>query len=183
MRSTPRRWNRFSGIDLDKARYWNCEASGCVFDEITVRDMKKEGAAPLFLNGCAFRHVTLIGSVSGLKINRSELATLVSEADRRWRDEEIRGFYSTVDWALDISKAKFPNGATFEAIPGDKIIRDRETQALIRREALSATEWRSLDYQQTQSTSRWVGSRAARSLMRSCWCPGATARHGKRTWR
>ncbi|HMP44246.1 MAG TPA: hypothetical protein PKD99_04000 [Sphingopyxis sp.] len=148
-RSVSHGWNRFSNIDLDNVSHWNCAVSGGVFDEITLRNLKKRGSAPLFLNGSVFRHVTLIGNISGLKINRSELQTLVLEEDRKWRDEEVKSFYSSIDWALDISKAKFPNGATFEAIPGDKVIRDRQTQALIRREALNATDWRALDYGQT----------------------------------
>ncbi|MFA6117723.1 MAG: hypothetical protein WC729_27290 [Sphingomonas sp.] len=148
-RSVSRGWNRFSDIHLDNVSHWNCEVTGCVFDEVTLRHLKKAGSAPLFLNASVFRHVTLEGNISGLKVNRSELETLVQESDRKWRDEQIVAFYSSVDWALDISKAKFPNGATFEAIPGDKVVRDRTTQALIRREALSATNWRALDYGQT----------------------------------
>ncbi|NYT40452.1 hypothetical protein HZY97_06770 [Sphingomonas sp. R-74633] len=57
--------------------------------------------------------------------------------------------FSSADWALDISRAKFPNGATFEALPGDKIVRDRKTQALIRRNALKTIDWKALDYGQT----------------------------------
>lgn len=148
-RNVLRGWNKFSNIDLNNVSHWNCEVVGGAFDEITLRNLKKTGSAPLFLNGCVFRHVTLIGNISGLKINRSELETLVSGEDRKWRDGDVKAFYSSVDWALDISKAKFPNGATFEAIPGDKVIRDRRTQALVRREALSATNWRALDYGQT----------------------------------
>lgn len=149
VRSMSRGWNVISNIQIENISHWNCAASGCVFEEISVQNLKKTGSAPLFLNASVFRHVTLAGNISGLKINRSELATIVSEEDRGWRDEEVKTFYSSTDWALDISRAKFPNGATFEALPGDKIVRDRETQALIRREALSTTDWRALDYRRT----------------------------------
>jgi hypothetical protein len=149
MRSISRGWNVLSDIHLENVSHWNCAASGCVFDGISVRNLKKTGSAPLFLNASVFRHVTLSGNISGLKINRSELETLVPEEDRRWRDEEVKAFYSSADWALDISRAKFPNGATFEAIPGEKIIRDRKTQALIRREALETIDWKALDYRRT----------------------------------
>ena len=148
-RSVSRGWNRFSEIHLDNVSHWNCEVTGGEFDEVTLRNLKKTGSAPLFLNACVFRHVTLAGSISGLKLNRSELETIVQESDRKWRDEQIVAFYSGVDWALDISAAKFPNGVTFEAVPGDKVVRDRNTQALIRRETLIATDWRALDYGQT----------------------------------
>ncbi len=149
VRGVSRGWNVLSGIELQNVSHWNCAASGCVFEEVSLTNLKKTGSAPLYLNASAFRHVTMVGNISGLKINRSELATLTSEEDRRWRDEEVKAFYASTDWALDISLAKFPNGATFEAIPGDKIVRNRETQALIRREALSAIDWRALDYRRT----------------------------------
>lgn len=149
VRNLSRGWNTFSDVHLENASHWNCSATGCVFDGISVKNLKKTGSAPLFLNASVFRHVTLVGNISGLKINRSELESLVSEEDRRWRDAEIVAFYSSTDWALDISRAKFPNGATFEALPGDKIIRDQKTQALIRRDALKAIDWKALDYRQT----------------------------------
>jgi hypothetical protein len=149
VRSMSRGWNVLSNIQIEDISHWNCEASGCVFEDVSVQNLKKTGSAPLFLNASVFRHVTLVGNISGLKINRSELATLTTVEDRAWRDEQVKTFYSSTDWALDISRAKFPNGATFEALPGDKIVRDRETQALIRRETLSGTNWRALDYRGT----------------------------------
>ena len=149
VRSLPLGWNTLSNIHLEDVSHWNCDASGCVFDEVILRNLKKVGSAPLFLNASVFRHVTLAGNISGLKINRSELNTIVSEEGRKWRDDEIKAFYNATDWALDISQARFPNGATFEALPGDKVIRDKDTQALVRREALSATDWRALDYKRT----------------------------------
>lgn len=149
VRSVSRGWNVLSDIRLENVSHWNCGAAGCLFDDVSVHNLKKTGSAPLFLSASVFRHVTLAGNISGLKINRSELETLVSEEDRRWRDAEVKAFYSSADWALDISRAKFPNGASFEALPGDKIVRDRKTQALIRRDALKTTDWKALDYRRT----------------------------------
>jgi len=87
VRGISRGWNVFSNIHLEDVSHWNCQATGAVFDNISVRNLKKTGSAPLFLNASVFRHVTLVGTISGLKINRSELETLVSEEDRRWRDD------------------------------------------------------------------------------------------------
>jgi len=149
VRGISRGWNVFSNIHLEDVSHWNCQATGAIFEDISVRNLKRTGSAPLFLNASVFRHVTLVGNIGGLKINRSELETLVSEEDRRWRDEEVKAFYSETDWALDISLAKFPNGATFEALPGDKIVRNRQTQVLVRRVALEKTDWKALDYRQS----------------------------------
>ncbi|PAL22757.1 hypothetical protein CD928_11935 [Sphingopyxis sp. GW247-27LB] len=90
----------------------------------------------------------MAGRISGLKINRSELGSL-DGAMREKRESAIRKYYESVDWALDISDAKFPNGATFEAIPGDKILRDPSTQILVKREKLAGRDWRALDYERS----------------------------------
>lgn len=149
IRSVPHGWNRFSDIDVSDASHWNCSVSGCTFDEVRLHGLKKTGAAPLFVWASAFRHTTLSGNISGLKINRADMQPDLPEYEVEWRENETRSFYSDVDWALDITSAKFPNGVTLEALPGDKIIRDPETQVLIYRDKLHAMDWRSLNYDGT----------------------------------
>ncbi len=58
-------------------------------------------------------------------------------------------YYKTVDWAIDISEAKFPGGWTFEAIPGDLIIRDPASQVLIKRDRIANRDWRALNFDGT----------------------------------
>jgi hypothetical protein len=149
LRSVARGWNSFSHLDLTSVSHWNCAASGCVFDEVQLQDLNKTGSSPLFIWASVFRHTLLAGNISGLKINRSDMNPDATAEDVAWREKETIALYSTIDWALDISGAKFPNGATFEAVPGDKIRRDPESQILIKRDRLAASDWRSLDYQRT----------------------------------
>ena len=51
-------------------------------------------------------------------------------------------FYDTVDWALDISQARFKN-LTLRGVPADKVRRDPERQAAVRKDRLLADpSWR-----------------------------------------
>lgn len=101
-----------------------------------------------FLWGCVFSQVELAGHMSGLKINRRVAAgTIATPAQQAAWDLAFSAYYSDVDWALDISKAKFAGGVTFEALPGEKIKRNVETQVLVRREKLdAAADWQKLDF-------------------------------------
>ena len=149
VRSQPHAWNNFSDINLQNVSHWNCTVSGCAFDRVILNGLKKVGSAPLFVWSSVFQHSILSGNISGLKFNRSDLNPQISASEREWRDQAILAFYSEVDWAIDISKAKFPNGVTLESFPGDKIVRDTETQVLISRESLNVRDWRTLDFNRT----------------------------------
>jgi hypothetical protein len=149
VRSIPNGWNRFTNIDVSNTSHWNCAVSGCAFDEVRLDGLKKLGSSPFFVWASIFRHMTLTGSISGLKINRSDMRSDVAPEEMQWRENQTIKIYSEIDWTLDISRAKFPNGITLEAIPGDKIIRDPKTQILIRRENLGASDWQSLEYNGT----------------------------------
>jgi hypothetical protein len=57
-------------------------------------------------------------------------------------------FYSSVDWALDISEAEFVE-CDIRGIPAHLIRRDPETQVVIKREKALTGEWRTLDLSET----------------------------------
>lgn len=140
-------WNRFINIHLHNPSQENCSIDCGWLEDVTVHNLKRLGSSPLFLWGCVYRRVKLSGRISGLKINRSlgpENQALQSAHDRR-----VEAFYRDSDWALDISEAQFPGSVTFEAIPGDLIIRNPQTQKLVRRSDLSKCDWRSLEFEQT----------------------------------
>jgi len=119
-----------------------------VFRDVHVNGLKRLGDAPLFLWGCLFERVILSGRISALKINQSVALPEPAEG-QRVHNAGVVQFYSGSDWALDIADAEFPGGVTFEAIPGDKIRRDRERQMLIERPALADRDWRSIDFDGT----------------------------------
>lgn len=143
--ATPGSWATIRNVSLHGASQANCSLNAACIEDVSLHDLKRHGDAPLFFWGCVFRHVTLSGKISSLKINRS-IAPLAPPKDQEASDEQVRNFYAATDWALDISRAKFGGGVTFEAIPGSKIKRDPETQVLVSRSALLNSDWKSFDY-------------------------------------
>jgi hypothetical protein len=137
-------------IHATDASQMNCSISTAAIEDVIVHNLKRTGDAPLFLWGCVFHHVVLSGSISAVKINRSigGRPETAASAQLAW-DAFVRSWYDSVDWAIDISKAKFGGGFTLEAVPGDKVRRDPATQVLIRRSALADPDWRKLEYDGT----------------------------------
>lgn len=144
----PGEFTVFSDVTLTDVSHVNCSLLTSRLERISLNGMKRLGSDPLFLWGCVFSQVELAGHMSGLKINRRVAAgTIATPAQQAAWDLAVSAYYSDVDWALDISKAKFAGGVTFEALPGEKIKRNVETQVLVRREKLdAAADWQKLDF-------------------------------------
>lgn len=148
--STPGDWNRISNVALTDISQWNCSIDTAAIEDVSLHNLKRSGSAPLFLWGCVLRHVKLSGRLSGIKINRSvAIGSAASTAAQSAWDRAMVDYYRGVDWALDISEAKFAGGVTFEAIPGDLIRRNPETQVLVTRGRLSKTDWQAVDFDHT----------------------------------
>lgn len=142
----PGDWNMVHDVTLVDVIQINASLGTTVLEDVTLHNLKRHGASPLFFWGCVFKHVKLSGSLSGIKINRS--AGPLHPDQQKW-DAATVAFYDTVDWALDISDAKFKGGCTFESIPGHLIRRNPETQVLVTRDKLNASDWRRLQYDGT----------------------------------
>jgi hypothetical protein len=126
-----------------------CWVKGLAIEDVQIDRLKSGGDMPLFLHACVFRHVTLLGGITGFKINldlTQHRGVDADENDRKAWEAANVAYYQHVDWALDISKAKFTSMPTFEAVPGSLIRRDPQTQVLLRRSELLAVDWESLDY-------------------------------------
>jgi hypothetical protein len=150
LQTSPGQPNDIRNIRATDVSQENCSVSTAIVDDVVVHNLKRMGDAPLFLWACVFRHVVLSGAVSAVKINRS-IGLRPEETARlqpAW-DAFTRNWYESVDWAIDISKAKFAGGFSLEAVPGEKVRRDPATQVLVRRSALADPDWRKLDYDGT----------------------------------
>jgi hypothetical protein len=147
-RDNGRPQNRLERIEVKHAAQLNCSIRETLLRDVRLHGLKRLGDAPLFLWGCLFERVTLSGRISAVKINRS--ITLPEPLERqRVHDAATIQFYAISDWALDISRAEFPGGVSFEAIPGDKVRRDPTRQVLVSRAALAEHNWRAVDYDGT----------------------------------
>lgn len=143
----PGNWSSLKEMLLIDVSQVNCDIHTTKIEKVSLDNLKRLGSDPLFLWGCVFKNVKLTGKISGIKINRNVgLTSLVPSGEQALWDEAIKNYYTTVDWALDISQARFAGGISLEAIPGEKIIRNPETQVLVKRSSLFDKDWRSIDY-------------------------------------
>ena len=94
--------------------------------------------------GCALRHVTIRGNVTG---GLEFLTARLVQPDME-REELVaanRAYYADVDWALDISEARFTFVSFVRSgIPARLIRRDPETQVVVTRRALLDADWQGL---------------------------------------
>lgn len=142
----PGEWNVIRDVSLIDATQINASLDTAAIEDVTLHNLKKQGASPLFLWGCVFKHVKLSGALSGLKINRS---CGPNHPDQPKWDAAMAAYYESVDWALDISEAKLKGSCSFEAIPGNLIKRNPATQVLVKRDRLKNIDWERLDYDGT----------------------------------
>jgi hypothetical protein len=102
---------------------------------------------PQQLRGCAFRHVVIRGNVTGNLRFEPSFGWL--GAQPRWpaaEDPMVRAnaaYYAEVDWALDISEARF-TGIDMQwcDVPARLIRRDPATQAVVTRDSATGRDWR-----------------------------------------
>jgi hypothetical protein len=128
-----------------------CEEIGCALDTAVVETVVVDGlkTSDLFQTwGAVFKHVTLKGKIGRIMISPAVAAGLATPAQQKAFDKANAEFYSTVDWALDISEAEFEE-ADIRGIPARLIRRDLETQVVITRGKALEGRWRQLDLSKT----------------------------------
>jgi hypothetical protein len=147
-------WSMFSQTEDIRKR---SHASNMIFQNCRINGMADVGCAILediivdslatndlfILWGPVFRHVTLMGNIGRVKINRW-VSTKVYGKDELQAPFDVHReqFYRETDWALDISEARFKLFDYDGYIPAHLIRRDPETQILLRRETMLKTDWR-----------------------------------------
>ncbi|MDP9891561.1 hypothetical protein J2W32_000658 [Variovorax boronicumulans] len=147
LQSVPGELTPFTNLTLTDVSHVNCSIHTSRLERVSLDGLKRVGSSPFFIWGCVFNQVELRGKVSGLKINRAVGAgTMVTPTQQEAWDLATETYYEGVEWALDISNAKFPGGITFEALPGHKVKRNMETQVLVRRDKLNVVDWQKLDF-------------------------------------
>jgi hypothetical protein len=130
-------------VVLNQVTQRACFIRGAAVEDVQLHELNRLGGIPLFFSAAVFKHVTITGKTSGMKINRQR--DPLGRGQDVW-DAANKQYYRTVDWALDISKAEFQGSISLEAVPGSLIKRDEETQVLVKRDRLESVDWRSLDF-------------------------------------
>jgi hypothetical protein len=105
---------------------------------------------PQKLGGCAFRHVTIRGNITGsLAIQYWPFGEMRASRTRAVDHPFVKAnaaYYRDVDWALDISAARFTGfDMWLSDIPAGLVRRDPPTQAVLTRSKLLDDRWAELD--------------------------------------
>ncbi|HEX6508708.1 MAG TPA: hypothetical protein VF221_13850 [Chloroflexota bacterium] len=139
------RGGRLHRLELIDCRAWSCSLNDVVIEDCLVNDLRTVAAggggrrSPFFLWGVRTRHVVLTGRIGSLIWNQPK------HWARPPTDEQLdayRRYYDTVDWALDVSRAKFTSVPTLRSgPPGHLISRDQHTQPLVARDRVLAADW------------------------------------------
>jgi hypothetical protein len=130
----------------------NCEQRGCslacaIVQDVLVDGFKTNGLFQIW--GAAFRHLTIRGKIGRLMISSAVSPGRATDGQQRMYDIANEEFYSSVDWAIDITQAEFEECDLRSRIPVGLIRRDPETQIVITRSRVLDGKWRELDLSKT----------------------------------
>jgi len=126
------------------AKIIRCKSNGCHVGPVVLEDVTIDGLLTndlLIIWGATFHHVTLKGDIGKLKINRWVDGVDRTEATQGPFDADRQALYQRIDWALDISQARFKE-FDVEGIPAKLIRRDPESQVVVTRERALQEGWR-----------------------------------------
>jgi hypothetical protein len=123
-------------VSIHRCQHWACSAYGVVFDNVALTDVRGGGVgakAPSFLWGCVFSRVRIRGPLSGLWF-RWKVDPDDDSLSRRFLWANI-ALYESIDWALDISEARFSIYEALIGVPSRLINRDPTRHFVMAREA------------------------------------------------
>lgn len=110
---------------------YGCNTGPMVVSEVSISRLKTNDL--LILWSPYLDRVVLSGEIGKIKIN-AEGGTWTADDERQRPFDDYRAnFYAGVEWALDISNARFKE-FDVRGVPGSMIRRDPESQVLITRE-------------------------------------------------
>lgn len=132
-------------------RLIQCEEIGCAIDTAIIEDTVIDGLKTSDLLqtwGAVYKHVVLKGNIGRIMIS-PVIATGWAKPHQQAAFDKVNAeYYQQVDWALDISEARFYE-CDIRGIPARLIRRDPQTQVVVTREKALLGEWRKLDLTRT----------------------------------
>jgi hypothetical protein len=134
-----------------------CEEIGCAINTAIAEDVVVDGlkTSDLFQSwGAVYKHVVLKGDIGRIMISPLVATAMAKPKEQAAFDMANASYYETVDWALDISEARFID-CDIRRIPARLIRRDSETQVIVTREKALLGEWKKLDLSKTY-WSGWI---------------------------
>ena len=129
---------------VNNVLFQNCTISAsnfgpAVLKRVQINELVTDSL--LIIWGAVFDQVAFSGKIGKIKINRHVHHVDQSDLIQKPFDDFRKVFYENVEWALDISRAKF-RLLEITGIPAKLIRRDPETQMVVRRASALNQEWR-----------------------------------------
>jgi hypothetical protein len=121
----------------------NCASNGCGIGPAIFEDVDVDGLATndlLIIWAATFQHVKISGDIGKIKINPWAHFVDRTEATQGPFTTQREILYGSIDWALDISEARF-KAFEIEGIPARLIRRDPESQVMITRARAVSDDW------------------------------------------
>jgi hypothetical protein len=132
-------------------RLIQCQEIGCAVENAIIENALIDGLMTsdiLKCWGAVFKHVVLKGNIGRIMVSPIIAAGMAKPREQQAFDETNNRYYETVDWALDISEARFVE-CDIRGVPARLIQRDPETQVVIKREKATTGKWKELDLSKT----------------------------------
>ncbi|WP_066554048.1 hypothetical protein [Croceicoccus bisphenolivorans] len=136
----PGEWRTIRDCEAIGCRHYNCALSGTAVEDCLIDTMGQAGPGYFTLDGCVFRHVILRGKLTTTLFRFGtdpyEIPAIGPRFSDMWQGEMVR-YYRDVDWAIDVTAAKFTAFTSLTTVPGDLVRFDPARAIRIRREMLT----------------------------------------------
>ena len=95
----------FKNIDMTDCLLFNCLIGPVILEDITIKNLKTGDIA--IFNLPLLKHIKIEGKIGKIKINNIGFNLMPTPEEKKKMIEMKNSFYQKVDWAIDISNAKF----------------------------------------------------------------------------
>lgn len=125
------RMSTIRNVSLENCSISWCNTGPMILSNVSVTNLKFDD---LFIIWCPyFDRVVLSGEVGKMKINAAAHPSTYGNSKQKPFDDFRKRFYASVEWALDISRARFKE-FDLEGVPSHLVKRDPESQVVVTRE-------------------------------------------------
>ena len=143
---TPSHRSIFRNIKWIDCIAQGCDVDAAIFEDVIIKNLKIPSILPFY--GTVFKHTIFKGRIGRIMMNPLVFPGVLDPLKQKEFDQVNALYYASVDWALDISEAKFVD-CDIRSVPARLIRRDQQTQVIVTRQKAIEGTWRKLDLTKT----------------------------------
>jgi hypothetical protein len=133
--------NIIKNMTLSHCEEKSCSIHGAIIEDTLIDGIKSHDLFQIW--GTVFKKVVLKGNIGRLMIS-PRVFIVGFEKEQQYFDKANNEYYEKVEWALDIREASFFE-LDIRNIPSRLILRDSDTQAVVKLEKAVERKWENLD--------------------------------------